>query len=51
MGFECKLCMFKILIIMGFKEIEVGFLVVLEMDFVFVWKIIEDDLIFDDVII
>ena len=43
--------MFKLLIDMGYKEIEVGFPSASQTDFDFVRKIIEEDLIPDDVII
>ena len=46
-----KLAMFKLLVQMGFKEIEVGFPSASQTDFDFVRKIIEEDLIPDDVII
>ena len=46
-----KLAMFKLLIDMGYKEIEVGFPSASQTDFDFVRKIIEEDLIPDDVII
>ena len=46
-----KLAMFKLLVAMGFKEIEVGFPSASQTDFDFVRKIIEEDLIPDDVII
>jgi 2-isopropylmalate synthase len=46
-----KLAMFKLLVEMGYKEIEVGFPSASQTDFDFVRKIIEDDLIPDDVII
>ena len=46
-----KLAMFKLLVAMGYKEIEVGFPSASQTDFDFVRKIIEDHLIPDDVII
>ena len=46
-----KLAMFKLLVEMGYKEIEVGFPSASQTDFDFVRKIIEDGLIPDDVII
>jgi len=46
-----KLAMFKLLVAMGFKEIEVGFPSASQTDFDFVRKIIEDGLIPDDVVI
>jgi 2-isopropylmalate synthase len=46
-----KLAMFKLLIKMGYKEIEVGFPSASQTDFDFVRKIIEEGLIPDDVII
>ena len=46
-----KLAMFKLLIDMGYKEIEVGFPSASQTDFDFVRKIIEENLIPDDVII
>jgi len=46
-----KLAMFKLLVAMGYKEIEVGFPSASQTDFDFVLKIIDEDLIPDDVII
>ena len=46
-----KLAMFKLLVSMGYKEIEVGFPSASQMDFDFVRKIIDEDLIPDDVVI
>ncbi|MCL6549731.1 MAG: 2-isopropylmalate synthase [Acidothermus cellulolyticus] len=46
-----KLTMFRLLLRMGFKEIEVGFPAASQMDFDFVRQIIEDDEIPDDVTI
>lgn len=46
-----KLAMFKLLVDMGYKEIEVGFPSASQTDFDFVRKIIEEDLIPQDVII
>ena len=46
-----KLAMFKLLVAMGYKEIEVGFPSASQTDFDFVRKIIEDHLIPADVII
>ncbi|CAB5240606.1 unannotated protein [freshwater metagenome] len=46
-----KLAMFKLLIAMGYKEIEVGFPSASQTDFDFVRKIIDEGLIPDDVII
>ncbi len=46
-----KLAMFKLLVSMGYKEIEVGFPSASQTDFDFVRKIIEENLIPDDVII
>ena len=46
---EQKLEMFLMLIDVGFKEIEVGFPAASQMDFDFVRKLIEEDLIPDDV--
>ncbi len=46
-----KLAMFSLLIKMGYKEIEVGFPSASQTDFDFVRKIIEDELIPDDVTI
>jgi 2-isopropylmalate synthase len=51
MGPERKLRMFTTLCRMGFKEIEVGFPSASDTDFAFVRKIIEEDLIPDDVAI
>ncbi|MBI3429895.1 MAG: 2-isopropylmalate synthase, partial [Actinobacteria bacterium] len=46
-----KMAIFKLLISMGYKEIEVGFPSASQTDFDFVRKIIEEDLIPDDVVI
>ena len=46
-----KLAMFKLLVSMGYKEIEVAFPSASQMDFDFVRKIIDEDLIPDDVVI
>jgi 2-isopropylmalate synthase len=46
-----KLAMFKLLVAMGYKEIEVGFPSASQTDFDFVRKIIEDGLVPDDVVI
>ena len=46
-----KLAMFKLLVSLGYKEIEVGFPSASQMDFDFVRKIIDEDLIPDDVVI
>ena len=46
-----KLAIFKLLVAMGYKEIEVGFPSASQTDFDFVRKIIDEDLIPDDVII
>ena len=46
-----KLAMFKLLVQMGYKEIEVGFPAASQTDFDFIRKIIKDGLIPDDVII
>ena len=46
-----KLAMFKLLVEMGYKEIEVGFPSASQTDFDFVRKIIEENLIPDDVVI
>ena len=51
MDWSRKLAMFKLLIQMGYKEIEVGFPSASQTDFDFVRKIIEEDLIPDDVVI
>jgi len=51
MGEERKLRMFKLLLDIGFKEIEVGFPSASQTDFDFVRKIIEDNLIPSDVTI
>ena len=48
---ERKMRMFKTLVNMGFKEIEVGFPAASQPDFDFVRQIIEEDLIPDDVTI
>ena len=46
-----KLAMFKLLVKMGYKEIEVGFPAASQTDFDFIHKIIEEKLIPDDVVI
>ncbi len=46
-----KMAIFKLLVSMGYKEIEVGFPSASQTDFDFVRKIIEEDLIPDDVVI
>jgi 2-isopropylmalate synthase len=46
-----KLAMFNLLVSMGYKEIEVGFPSASQTDFDFVRKIIEEDLIPEDVVI
>ena len=46
-----KLAMFKLLVKMGYKEIEVGFPSASQTDFDFVRKIIDEDMIPDDVVI
>ena len=51
MDSDRKLAMFKLLVKMGYKEIEVGFPSASQTDFDFVRKIIDDGLIPDDVII
>lgn len=51
MSLVCKCCMFDLLVWMGYKEIEVGFFLVSQIDFDFVREIIEQGVIFDDVII
>ena len=51
MDSQRKLAMFQLLVGMGYKEIEVGFPSASQTDFDFVRKIIEDDLIPDDVVI
>jgi 2-isopropylmalate synthase len=51
MDAERKLRMFRTLVKIGFKEIEVGFPSASQTDFDFVRKLIEDDLIPDDVTI
>ena len=49
MDAERKLRMFRLLVKMGYKEIEIGFPAASQTDFDFVRKLIEDDLIPDDV--
>jgi len=49
MGLERKLRMFKLLIELGFKEIEIGFPAASQTDFDFVRHIIENDMVPDDV--
>jgi len=51
MDSQRKLAMFKLLVSMGYKEIEVGFPSASQMDFDFVRKIIDENLIPDDVVI
>jgi 2-isopropylmalate synthase len=49
MDAERKLRMFRLLVKMGYKEIEIGFPAASQTDFDFVRKLIDDDLIPDDV--
>ena len=49
MDAERKLRMFRLLVKMGYKEIEIGFPAASQTDFDFVRKLIEDDLIPGDV--
>ncbi|MFO1323247.1 MAG: 2-isopropylmalate synthase [Burkholderiales bacterium] len=49
MDAERKLRMFRLLVRMGYKEIEIGFPAASQTDFDFVRKLIDDDLIPDDV--
>ena len=49
MSLDQKLLMFKLLVDIGFKEIEVGFPSASEVEYQFCRKLIEDDLIPDDV--
>jgi 2-isopropylmalate synthase len=49
MDAERKLRMFRLLVKMGYKEIEIGFPAASQTDFDFVRKLIEEDLIPDDV--
>jgi len=51
MTFEQKINFFKFLVAIGFKEIEVGFPSASETEFMFVRKLIEDNLIPEDVTI
>ena len=51
MGPDRKVAMFKALFGMGFKEIEVGFPSASETDYAFCRKLIDEDLIPDDVVI
>ena len=51
MNLDKKLTLFKLLVKMGFKEIEVGFPSASEVELEFVRKLIEDKLITDDVTI
>jgi 2-isopropylmalate synthase len=51
MDWPRKLAIFNLLVKMGYKEIEVGFPSASQTDFDFVRKIIEEDLIPDDVVI
>lgn len=51
MNVECKMCMFKMFVQIGFKEIEVVFFVVFQIDFDFVCELIEGGYIFDGVVI
>lgn len=46
-----KVRMFKMFIDIGFKEIEVGFLLVLNIEYIFLRKLIDENMILDDVII
>ena len=49
MDAERKLRMFRLLVRMGYKEIEIGFPAASQTDFDFVRKLVEEDLIPDDV--
>ena len=51
MDLETKIEFFKLLVQVGFKEIEVGFPAASETEFQFIRRLIEDDLIPDDVTI
>ena len=51
MGLEDKIEFFKYLLKLGFKEIEVGFPAASETEYLFLRRLIEDDLIPDDVTI
>src|SRR5215472_6956061 len=51
MGPDRKRRMFDLLVKLGFKEIEVGFPGASETDFVFIRRLVEDDLVPDDVTI
>lgn len=51
MGIDRKMCLFRHLIELGFKEIEVGFPAASETDYSFVRHVIDHDLIPDDVTI
>ncbi len=51
MGIEEKMEMFKLLVSIGFKEIEVGFPSASQIDFDFIRRLIDENLIPDDVII
>ena len=51
MGIEQKIDFFKLLVKIGFKEIEVGFPAASDTEFAFIRKLIEDNLIPDDVTI
>ncbi len=51
MGIEEKLEMFKLLVKVGFKEIEVGFPAASQIDFDFIRRLIDEQLIPDDVTI
>jgi 2-isopropylmalate synthase len=51
MDWSRKIAMFNLLVKMGYKEIEVGFPSASQTDFDFVRRIIEEDLIPDDVVI
>ena len=51
MGIEEKMEMFKLLVSIGFKEIEVGFPAASQIDFDFIRRLIDENLIPDDVTI
>ena len=51
MGEEKKLRMFRLRVVIGFKESEVGFPAAAQTDFDFIRKIIEENLVPDDVVI
>lgn len=51
MDLEWKWFFFELMVVMGYKEIEVGYFFVLQMDYDFVCLIVEFDIVFEDVMV